>query len=624
MNKDKLASSDIEKQNSRNSRAQKTRLDSYQLYVKLRVDPTKTNKKSISQLEEVYTDFKEIYEKELINNKSCLNESGQISGTINESETDIQKGNKTLSDKKLENSKESYIEKGDSIENTLIDNKKSNSDENNTLTGNKPESSEKGNKEYSNKSKIEKSEKHKNSEEIIKIENNQEIEKMSEISKTIEEFTKKLENCDNLNFLYFMEKLKEELEKIEKVTYDVKTYNDSKVPEKIVNIFKNSDTNIKKVIDNIDEEIKAKKAQEEEDKKKSDEMLGIQGNNESSDDSQSGDTRKVIYTRKVFKLETGTPTFKKNGELSIDEWIDKVENSFRCADIPDNMKIPVALNYLKETAFNIGKRHAENSSWDKLTEELRSVFRTFDLEGKLLKSLLHLRHNDSFETYLDKFYQLTYQLKLNEEESLKYFLAGLQDRVRHQLIREGQNKKLSDAITSAASICSIEKEMPKINSLVKKTFCSFCRKTNHTYADCFKRPKGQNQNNNARVIKNYKKTDRIVHNLKPNNAQKQNSYQNYNKTKKPNTSNITCYNCDRKGHIASECKIKKQNSAIAIPIVDQIDQLYKADNQPHRTNISVKQTTSTLVFDESIFSDPVFDEILADTIVVESYDMDSL
>ncbi len=93
MNKDKLASSDIEKQNSRNSRAQKTRLDSYQLYVKLRVDPTKTNKKSISQLEEVYTDFKEIYEKELINNKGCLNESGQTSGTINESETDTQKGN---------------------------------------------------------------------------------------------------------------------------------------------------------------------------------------------------------------------------------------------------------------------------------------------------------------------------------------------------------------------------------------------------------------------------------------------------------------------------------------------------------------------------------------------------
>jgi hypothetical protein len=144
------------------------------------------------------------------------------------------------------------------------------------------------------------------------------------------------------------------------------------------------------------------------------------------------------------------------------------------------MKVPVALNYLKETAFNIGKRHAENSSWAKLTEELRSVFRTFDLEGKLLKSLLHLRHSDSFETYLDKFHKLTYQLKLNEEESLKYFLAGLQDRVRHQLIREGQSKKLSDAITSAASICSIEKEMPKINSAVRKSFCSFCRKTNHT------------------------------------------------------------------------------------------------------------------------------------------------
>ena len=93
MNKDKLADTDIEKQNSRGSRVQKTRLDSYQLYVKLRADRTKTNKKSIIQLEEVYTDLREIYEKELINNKGCINESGQTSGTINESETDTQKGN---------------------------------------------------------------------------------------------------------------------------------------------------------------------------------------------------------------------------------------------------------------------------------------------------------------------------------------------------------------------------------------------------------------------------------------------------------------------------------------------------------------------------------------------------
>ena len=116
------------------SRVQKTRLDSYQLYVKLRADRTKTNKKSIIQLEEVYTDLREIYEKELINNKGCINESGQTSGTINESETDTQKGNpienKTLTDN---NSVESSIEK-------------SNSGEYNTLTGTKPESSEKGNK----------------------------------------------------------------------------------------------------------------------------------------------------------------------------------------------------------------------------------------------------------------------------------------------------------------------------------------------------------------------------------------------------------------------------------------------------------------------------------------------
>ncbi len=119
---------------------------------------------------------------------------------------------------------------------------------------------------------------------------------------------------------------------------------------------------------------------------------------------------------------------------------------------------------------------------DKLRLNGWFVFRTFDLEGKLLKNLLHLRHTESFETYLDKFQQLSYQLKLSENESLKYFLAGLY-RVRHQIIRECQNKTLSYAITSAASICSIEKDMPKINSSIKKIFWFFCRKTNQSFAE---------------------------------------------------------------------------------------------------------------------------------------------
>ena len=97
---------------------------------------------------------------------------------------------------------------------------------------------------------------------------------MSEISKTISELTKKLDNYDNLDFLHFMEKLQEEFEKAEKITNNATTFGgDAAVSQKIVKMLINFDTNIKKVIDNIDKTIEVRKAKDEKDKKRLEERL---------------------------------------------------------------------------------------------------------------------------------------------------------------------------------------------------------------------------------------------------------------------------------------------------------------------------------------------------------------
>jgi hypothetical protein len=69
------------------------------------------------------------------------------------------------------------------------------------------------------------------------------------------------------------------------------------------------------------------------------------------------------------------------------------------------------LSYLKNTAFTIAKSHLNDSSWEKLTEELRGVFTPFDVKRKLKNLLNNLKQTDNLEKYLDKFHELSYKLK---------------------------------------------------------------------------------------------------------------------------------------------------------------------------------------------------------------------
>lgn len=172
--------------------------------------------------------------------------------------------------------------------------------------------------------------------------------------------------------------------------------------------------------------------------------------------------------RKVFKLDISTPIFSKaTSELSVDEWFLKMENSMLLANILENYKVHIAMNYLKETAFNIAKKHlAQSSTWETLREELKSVFTPFDEKRRLKNQLIRLQQTDSFEKYLSKFHSLSYQLNLQEEDALYYFLNGLKTRTRNMLIREGQSKTLADAIKNAAYMCMSESDNIHANSAI--------------------------------------------------------------------------------------------------------------------------------------------------------------
>jgi len=294
---------------------------------------------------------------------------------------------------------------------------------------------------------------------------------------------------------------------------------------------------------------------------------------------------------KTFKLDSNTPIFKKmNGEVSIEDWILTIETNMRLANVPKELRVPIALSYLKNTAFTIAKSHLSSSTWEKLTEELRSVFTPFDEKRKLKNLLNNLKQTEGFEKYLDKFHELSYQLKLSEQDSLEYFLNGVKDKTRYQLTREKGADSLKDAIQNAASISKSEPESLHTNSAIaRKLQCSYCKKLGHVASQCrILAEKNRSVKTDNRNSFNKNKVYQNNQNSGNSNFKERNKFnktpQTSQKTNKTFANVIVCHNCKKVGHKRNECrKLLKQNVAI----VDQVDNLYNTESQSIKCNISL-------------------------------------
>ncbi len=103
-------------------------------------------------------------------------------------------------------------------------------------------------------------------------------------------------------------------------------------------------------------------------------------------------------------------------------------------------------------------------------------------------------------------------LKLSDPDALEYFLNGLKDKTRYQLIREKGANTLKDAIQNAASISKSEPETVFTNSAIaKKLHCNYCKKLGHVASQC-------------RILAEKNKSVRIE---RGNSFNKKTVYQNY-------------------------------------------------------------------------------------------------
>ena len=185
--------------------------------------------------------------------------------------------------------------------------------------------------------------------------------------------------------------------------------------------------------------------------------------------------------------------------MKITDWIFCIERSFKVSGIPDNLKLDVITPYLRGSAFRIAKRFIENGNlnWDDFKKELAKLYLRIDEDTKLREELLYLKHTDNFEKYARKFQDLVSQVNMQAEDKLTCFLHGLKPKTRTEIhLRKIDNYE--EALVVAAQI----------------------------------------------------------ENTREANTHKVNYVSKFNNKYSKNQNKVTCFRCNKTGHLAKDCLVK--------------------------------------------------------------------
>jgi hypothetical protein len=292
-----------------------------------------------------------------------------------------------------------------------------------------------------------------------------------------------------------------------------------------------------------------------------------------------------------------------DGETEVVDWLYTLNLNLDLANIEDEQKALVAASYLKGNASQVYRQATETHgiSWQEFQQLMLKHFLKRDNDIELVKKIWELKQDYSISKYIEKFRLLINQTK-DIAENIKIFMfkSGIHKNVEAEITYRNP-KTLEDAIMIAEDMersygyelkthilnyarHDSSNRFNRINQYNNRGYshenpviiCFYCGKMGHISIECFKKKRDLGHNITIRTHNprynnpNYSNQNPNSNFNNPSNTynnpgqpygntrfynQNQNANNRYNA---PNLSNITCYNCNNKGHYATSCPNPKK------------------------------------------------------------------
>ena len=273
---------------------------------------------------------------------------------------------------------------------------------------------------------------------------------------------------------------------------------------------------------------------------------------QSSNDILSISEKEFNSSSNRIKVNLKIPEFHGNEEDNVTNWLYNIESIFSVSIIrEDHEKLTYAKTYRRKIAiknykaFEICKRF--NVTWQDFKDHMSNKYRPLHHEETIRLKLREMKmdKSESIRSYVNKFQQCIFEIdNMAEKDKIFYFTSGLQDRTKAH-VQIQSPKTLDEAIEIAEKYETFvfnngNNNKNVFSSNTKKIFMH--KKARHPF-------RGKPQRNG------YSK-------------QQKSRYVSYDKSKKHDQKNIytkqtesskdiTCYLCNEKGHIKSQCPKNK-------------------------------------------------------------------
>ena len=233
--------------------------------------------------------------------------------------------------------------------------------------------------------------------------------------------------------------------------------------------------------------------------------------------------QKVYIQSSTLKLPQ--PKNFNGTKPKVAEWLFSLETYYEASGTAPDKRVAYAAMLLSDNALvwwmAIRKEGRHPNTWREFSRQIQQQFKTIDEDVKARRLLYKLTQMKSVQDYIAEFTRLSFLIPdLAETEKFHRFKEGLKPEIRNEMDKRGITTNLTNLQTQAQKYDEIlfsQRERPTFDKNFKKK----------KFYEIEKKPEVKQVKEIKQVKPNFKKE-------------------------------VTCYNCQKKGHMAKECRSPKK------------------------------------------------------------------